>query len=56
MVLQQFVDEAVAATDTLEQHTLGAVVEETGVIPGDVAVTVKDEAESKVFNTNSTAN
>ena len=37
MLLQQPVDEAIAATDALEDGAFGGVVEEAGVVPGDFA-------------------
>lgn len=44
VVLQQFVNELVASANSLEQQTLSCVVEETGIVPRNVAVAVKDEA------------
>ncbi len=44
MLLQQSVDVAIAATDALEDGAFGGVVEEAGVVPGDFAGEVEDEA------------
>ncbi len=56
MVLQHCVDKAIATTYTLKEHTFCAVVEETGIVPGDVAVEVEDEAEGEVLKTGFTKN
>jgi len=37
VVLQAFVDEAVATADALKEEEIGAVVEEAGIVPGDLA-------------------
>ena len=49
-VIEQFaVNEAIATADALEQATFNAVVEETGVVPGNFAVLGEDEAKAEVL-------
>jgi hypothetical protein len=48
-VVEQFaVNEAIATADALEQATLNAVVEETGVVPRNFAVLSKDDTKAEV--------
>ena len=50
MLLQVSVEEAIAATDALEDDAFGGVVEEACVVPGDFAGEVEDEAEAEVLD------
>ena len=55
VVLQAFVDEAVATADALEEEAIGAVVKEAGVVPGDLAGGPEDEAEGEVLDAGESA-
>ena len=44
MFHQHPMDEDVAAAYFLQENAISGVVEETGIVPGDVVVVVEDEA------------
>ncbi|MGB3559495.1 MAG: hypothetical protein WBA24_13220 [Geitlerinemataceae cyanobacterium] len=48
--MQQFVREAVATADALDEEAFGAVVEEAIEAEGDVAITLEDDAEDDVLD------
>jgi hypothetical protein len=50
VLLQEFVHEAIASADALEEQTLGAVVEEFVVAVGSAVILGEDNLESIVFD------
>jgi hypothetical protein len=53
MVAQQVVHEPVSPAHSLQQHSLGGIVQKTGVIPGSQSTTPKHEAKSEMLDTRS---
>jgi hypothetical protein len=37
-------DEPIAPTDSLQKHSLSGVIEETGIVPGDIAIPQNNKA------------
>ena len=48
MFQQQAMDEDVTAANFLQEDAIASVVEETSIIPGDITIAIKDEAQGKV--------
>jgi hypothetical protein len=51
---QQAMDEDIAAAYFLEKDAFCGIVEETGIIPRDVTVEIKDKAKGEVLDADST--
>ncbi len=51
MFLQHPMDEDVTAANLFQKTALTGVVEEAGIVPGNVIVAVKEETQGKMFNT-----
>jgi hypothetical protein len=50
MLLHQLVNKPIAPTHPLQQQALGTVVEKAGIVPGDTAGAVEDNAEGEVLD------
>jgi hypothetical protein len=50
MFQQQAMDEDVTTAYFLQENAIASVVKETGIIPGDITVAIKDEAQGEVLD------